>query len=138
MIHHLIPQVIVQRAHIRRSATLSLVAPGLGHYINGDIGRAILFASADLVVQVAASIVSYILLPPAVQWENLDYLQMPFSTIETRWKSLSFADLLPSAAILLSGSLLSIVIRSFAASDAESVARQKIADGSILFEPLVP
>jgi hypothetical protein len=73
-----------------------------------------------------------------VQWANLDYLQTPFSVIETRWKSLSFADLLPSAAVLFSGTLVSVVVRSVAATNAETVARQRIVDGSVTFEPMVP
>ena len=66
-----------QRAHVRRSVMLSTAAPGLGHYINGETGRALAFASAELAVQLAAGITGLLLLPAPVRIANLNYLQTP-------------------------------------------------------------
>ena len=123
-----------QREHVKHSARFSAMVPGLGQYVNGELGRGLIFAAADLVVGVAAAALAYWLLPPAVQWRNLNYLQTPIVDIETRWKALTPGELIPSVAVAASGSLVGLVIRRFASEDAATLARARISEGSIVFE----
>ena len=124
-----------QREHIERSVKLSRAVPGLGHYINGDRGAALAFATADFAVGVFTVVFASLLLPPAVRTGNLNYLQSSFGVIEERWKGLSPSQLIPSAAVVLSGALLSATVRSLAAESARSVAVEALHDGRIVFAP---
>lgn len=124
-----------QQRHIRHSVKLSLLAPGLGHYVNRHTGRAVAFASADLLVQLSAGVAGYLLLPAAVKVANLNYLQTPFADIEARWEALTPAQLLPTVAVAVTGSMLSAVVRRLAARDAGAVALARIRTGDITFDP---
>ena len=124
-----------QREHLERSTMLSWVAPGLGHYVNGATGEAWVFAAADIATGAATLILGTWLLPPAVQHRNLNYLQSSFETIETRWKSLTPSELIPVAAISVTGSLLSLTIRHLAARSARVAALTAIRDGVVTFRP---
>lgn len=124
-----------QEMHIRKSGGLSMFVPGLGQYINGETGKALSFFAADLAITSAAAVLGYFLLPAAVQHANLNYLQTRIGDIETRWKSLTVAEFLPSAAVAVSASILSAVVRNFASRDARDLAIQAIVDGRVVFEP---
>jgi len=124
-----------EREHVARSGRLSWAAPGLGHYVNGEHGPAIAFAAADLAITVTTAILAYWLLPPAVQHRNLNYLQSSFAAIDDRWRALTPSEFVPSAALVVSGSLLSATVRSLAARSARDAAMRALRSGRVSFEP---
>ena len=124
-----------QQIHVRKSAGLSLFVPGLGQYINGETGKGLGFFAADLAIRTTATVVGYVFLPASVKIAHLNYLQEPIVDIETRWKNLTVAEFLPSAAIAASGAILSAIVHRIAARDARDLAIQAIADGTVVFEP---
>ena len=124
-----------EREHIERSASLSWRLPGLGHYINGDTGSAIVFASAEVLVVGLTGVLTYLLLPPAVQQSNLNYLQSSRLDIRDRWDEISASQLIPSAAAAISGTLLGLTVRGLAARTARELAIEAIANGTVRFEP---
>ncbi|MBU8913251.1 MAG: hypothetical protein KOO61_04455 [Spirochaetales bacterium] len=125
-----------QQIHVRKSAGLSLFVPGLGQYTNGETGKGFAFFAADLAIRGTAAAVGYFLLPASVRIANLNYLQTPIVDIETRWKNLTVAEFLPSAAVAASAGILSAIVRHIAARDARDLAMQAIADGTVVFEPI--
>jgi hypothetical protein len=88
-----------------------------------------------MAVGIATAVVAYWLLPPAVQHRNLNYLQSSFATIEAEWKSVAPAELVPTAAAVLTGGLLSLTLRYLAASSARTTGIRAIEDGVVSFEP---
>ena len=135
---HLASLAQAQQAHVKRSATLSRMIPGLGQYVNGSPGTAIGFFAADVVINVAAAVAGYFLLPASVRYANLNYLQTPMSDIESRWKALSASELLPSVAIGASAAILSSIVRHFASRDARALALQAVQDGTVILHPDPP
>lgn len=125
----------LEEEHVGRSVGLSWSVPGLGHLVNGERGAAFAFVAADLAIGVATIIAGSVLLPAAVRSENLDYLQSSFAAIDERWKSVTPAELVPSAAVVISGALLSLSVRAFAAADAERAAHAALRAGTVRFEP---
>jgi len=124
-----------EREHVERSGRLAWVAPGLGHYVNGERGPAIAFAAADLAIGVTTAILAYWLVPQAVQHRNLNYLQSSFATIDERWRAVTPSELVPSVALVVSGSLLSATVRSLAARSAREAAMRALRSGRVTFEP---
>jgi hypothetical protein len=124
-----------ESAHVHASQARSLVVPGWGQYINGDRGPALLYFAADVTIQAAAITLACLVLPPSVQWRNLNYLQTPFETIKDRWSALTASELIPSLSISAAGSILSLALRYFAAEDAGQRAVSAIDDERIVFEP---
>jgi hypothetical protein len=122
--------------HVRRSEVQSLIVPGWGHLSNGDRRRAALYFLADSTIALATAATTYWLLPPAIQWRNLNYLQTPLGEIRDRYDDLTAAELVPSLSVWIAGAILDVALRSFAARDARSVAIQAIEDGVVTFEPL--
>lgn len=125
-----------EHEHIRRSARLSWFTPGLGHYINGKTGAAVAFAAADLLTVGATLAFGYLLLPPAVQSRNLNYLQSSFLVIQERWEQVTPYELIPSLAVYTGGAILSMTIRGFAARNARVMADNAVQNGIVRFEPL--
>lgn len=126
-----------QQMHIRKSSGLSLFIPGLGQFVNGKTGTALGFFAADFAVHATGAVLGYLLLPASVKIANLNYLQTPIIDIETRWKSLTVADFLPSAAVAISASILSAIVRHAASRNAHDLAVQAVEDGTVVFEPLL-
>ncbi|MFP4113581.1 MAG: hypothetical protein ACOC0E_00970 [Spirochaetota bacterium] len=124
-----------ERAHVERAVMLSWIFPGAGHYLSGATGTAFAFAGADLAVGVATAVAGYWLLPPSVQHRNLNYLQSSFSEIETQWETITPAEMLPTAAVVITGGLLSLTIRYLAAQDARETSIRAIGTGRVSFEP---
>ncbi len=125
-----------QHDFVERAVVRSFLAPGLGHATSGARRAAAVFATAAVVVDLATVAATSWLLPPAVQHRNLNYLQSSFEVIEGRWKSISPAELIPAVAATLTGGLLSLTVRLFAARDAESTALEAIETGTVRFEPV--
>ena len=126
-----------QQMHIRKSSGLSLFVPGLGQFVNGETGAALGFFAADFVIHGAGAAIGYFLLPPSVKFANLNYLQTPVIDIETQWKNLTVAEFLPSAAVAISASILSAIVRHAASRNARDLAIQAVEDGTVVFEPLL-
>ncbi len=124
-----------ERAHVHRSAVSSWIAPGLGHYINGERGASVVFAAADLALGVMSAILVARLLPPSVQSRNLNYLQSSCDAIRTRWRSLTPAELIPATVVGVSSALLSLTVRSLAAADARRAALDALGRGTVAFGP---
>lgn len=124
-----------ERAHVNRSAAYSWVAPGLGHYVNGETGAAIAFAATDVALAVTSAILIAQLLPPSVQSRNLNYLQSSYSDIEERWRSLTPAELIPATAVAMTSALLRLTVRHLAAGDARRASFEALRRGTIVFEP---
>ena len=125
-----------QQVHLRKSAGLSLLVPGLGQFVNGATGIGLGFFAADMAIHGTAAVVGYLLLPAAVKYANLNYLQTSFADIETRWKSLPAAELVPSAAVAISASILSTIVRHISSRHARDLAVEAIMDGTVVFEPI--
>ena len=126
-----------QQRHVGKSAGLSLIVPGLGQYVNGETGRAFGFFAANLAIKGTAAAFGYILMPASVRFANLNYLQTPIADIETRWKNLTAAEFLPSAAVAASGFILSAIVRHIASRDARDLAMQALEDDTVVFEPML-
>ena len=125
-----------QQMHIRKSTGLSLFVPGLGQFVNGKPGTALGFFAADLAIHGTGAVLGYLLLPPSVQFANLNYLQTPIIDIEDRWKDLTVAEFLPSAAVAISASILSAIVRHVASRNAHDLAVQAVEGGTVVFEPV--
>ena len=124
-----------ESAHVQASGARSFLVPGWGQYVNGERGYALLFFAAETTIQATAFALAYWVLPPSVQWRNLNYLQTPFDEIRDRWLALTASELIPSISVSAAGSILSLALRYFAAEDARSRAIDAIEDGRVVFEP---
>jgi hypothetical protein len=124
-----------ETAHVHLSGLQSMAVPGWGQFTNGERGRAAVWFLADLFTGLTTLSLAYVLLPPAVQWRNLNYLQTPLATIRERFGELTVADLIPFSSVMFAGTMLSLGIRHFAAQDAAQVAVKAIEDGHVHFEP---
>jgi hypothetical protein len=93
------------------------------------------FGSADIVLQATTLVLAYFLLPPAVRFANLNYLQTPVEDIRARWEGLAPSEMLASGIVLLTGSALRAVVRLGAGRDAASLALERMRAGDIVFEP---
>lgn len=124
-----------QRRYVASSALKSAMIPGSGQFKNDETGRGILFLAAEILVSAGTLVGSYFLLPESVQFSSLNYFTDDFADIESAWKGLSFADLLPSIGVSAAGSIASGAIRMFAARDAADIARRRIAGGVVTFDP---
>jgi len=130
---------IQKEAYVRGAAMASFALPGVGQFRTGDTLGGALFLAGDLAL-VAGTIVGwYYLLPANVQFGSLDYLNAPFSTIETTWKSNTLAEYLPSIAVAAGGSVAQMLLRAWSARQAEADARAAVQSGKVTFQPeLVP
>lgn len=126
-----------ERKHVEKAGWLSVAVPGLGQYVNGAVGPGVGFFAADLAIAGTAAVVGYLLLPAPVQFANLNYLQSQITDIETRWKSLTPGELIPSVAVAFSAGVLRAIVRSAAARDARSTALTAIEEGRITVQPVL-
>lgn len=122
-------------AYVSKSRTASFILPGMGQFMNDDPGAGTLFLSLDVITGVGALLGMYYLLPDAVQFDQLNYFNDSFQTIENAWKSQSFMDLLPSLGVMAGGGLVQIILRSVSSNHAAKLAEERIAAGEITFEP---
>jgi hypothetical protein len=122
-------------AYVSKSRTLSMMIPGLGQFKNEDPGMGVLFLSLDVLTGVGTLLGAYFLLPGEVQFDQLNYFNDSFGTIETAWKAQSFVDLLPSLGVLAGGGLVQVVLRGVSSKHAAKLAEQRIASGEVTFEP---
>jgi len=130
---------IQKEAYVRRAAMASFRLPGVGQLRTGDTLGGALFLTGDLAVVAGTLVGAYFLLPANVQFGSLDYLNAPFSTIETTWKANTLAEYLPSIAVAAGGSVAQMLLRVWSARQAEADARAAVQSGKVTFQPeLVP
>ena len=113
----------------------SVIVPGMGQFMNDDPGMGALFTSLGVVTGVGGLLGAYFLLPGELQFDELDYFDDSFATIEDAWKAQSFVDLLPSIGVLVGTGVVQVIIRSVSGDHAAKLAEQRIAAGEITFEP---
>lgn len=121
--------------YVKESKIASAVFPGAGQYMNGDPFGGTLFLVSNIAVITGTIIGAYYMLPNDLQFDNLDYLNDSSATINARWESHSFVDMLPSMGILAAGFVVDGIIRMLSASHAGKLAQGNIANGEIQFEP---
>ena len=122
-------------AYVSKSRAASFVLPGMGQFMNDDPGSGALFLSLDVLTGVGTLLGAYFLLPDELQFDQLNYFNDSFSTIENTWKSQSFMDLLPSLGVLAGGGLVQVILRGVSSNHAAKLAEERIAAGEITFEP---
>lgn len=123
-----------QTRYVHKATRLSLILPGLGHLAIGERGTALAFAGAEITLAAAALTGAYFLLPAPVRIANLNYLQTPISDIEAVWKSLTPADFIGPLGVMVTGSILRLVVRSYASRSAGEAARTKLWEEEVEFE----
>ena len=109
--------------------------PGIGQYMNKDPLNGTLFLVSNIAVITGTLIGAYYLLPDELKFDNLDYFNDSYSTINESWENQSFVDMLPTIGVMAAGFMVDGVIRFFSASHAEKLAQKNIAEGKIQFEP---
>ncbi len=122
--------------HVARSRAASWALPGMGQFMNGEVGLGIVFLSADVVVWTGALLGAYFLLPADLQFGRLDYFADDYSRIRGNWMNHSFVEYLPAMGVLAGGAALSTIIRILSSGNAEELARENVESGAITFEPL--
>ncbi len=120
---------------VARSRAMSFMMPGSGQFLNKDYGSGAAFLAADLAVVTGTLVGAYWLLPSDLRFQQLDYFNTPFSTIETTWKGHSFMDYLPSLGVLAGGGVLKAILGQVSSSHAARLAKRNIDSGKITFEP---
>ncbi len=129
-----------EAAYVRSLRVRSFIAPGFGQFRGGDPLAGSLFLLGDIGLTVGTLWGAYALLPETVQLRKdgstgLDYWNDSRSDIESAWGDLSFADLAPSLGVVLGGSVLDLVLRSWSASHARELALRNIETDAVVFEP---
>ncbi len=122
-----------KEAYVRKAAMASFALPGVGQFRTGDTLGGALFLAGDLALVAGTLVGAYYLLPSNVQLNSLDYLNAPFSTIETTWKSNTLAEYLPSIAVAAGGTVAQVLLRSLCARQAEADARAAVQSGKVTF-----
>ena len=120
---------------VQRARTASLILPGVGQFINGDVVGGSLFLLMELAIVGGTIVGAYFLLPSDLQFHNLDYVNKPSVDIRNVWESHSLMDLLLPMGVAAGGLLVEIVLRGVASFHAGEVAKKNIAEGKISFEP---
>ena len=120
---------------VARSKTMSFMMPGSGEFLNKDYGSGAAFLAADLAVVAGTVVGAYYLLPENLRFQQLDYFNTPFSTIENDWKGHTFMDYLPSMAVLAGGGVLKAILGHLSSSHAGKLAKRNIDSGKITFQP---
>jgi TM2 domain-containing membrane protein YozV len=124
-------------AFVAKSRAMSMMLPGLGQFMNDDVGMGVLFLSADLLVGAGTLLGAYFLLPDELRFDQLNYFNDSYATIKGQWEAQSFADFLPSIGVLAGGGLIQLVLRGVSSKHAARLAERNIAEGKITFEPKV-
>jgi len=124
-------------AFVAKSRAMSMMLPGLGQFMNHDVGIGVLFLSADLLVGAGTLLGAYFLLPDKLRFDQLNYFTDSYATIKGQWETQSFVDFLPSIGVLAGGGLIQAVLRGVSSRHAAALAEQNIAEGNITFEPKV-
>ena len=109
--------------------------PGMGQYMNHDTLGGTLFLIGDLAVFAGTLVGAYFLLPADLQFDRLNYLTTPFSTIKDRWLARNLEEALPVLGVLAGGALVKFGLGALSSSHAGSLAKKNVSEGKISFEP---
>ena len=126
-------------AYIRKSAFASMMMPGAGQFVNGDALAGSLFLASDIAIVAGAALGLYFLLPPELQFDQLDYFNTPPAEIHAAWETAhetaTFSDMLPMMAVATGGMILKHIVSSFSSHHASRLALENIQNGTVTFEP---
>ena len=123
---------------VHHSRKASLILPGIGQFMNGDVIGGILFVLADLATVVGTAVGAYFLLPEDLRFNNIDYLGTGLGSLRDTWDNHSIMDLLPSIGVSTGGLIVGATLRCFASLHAGKLARTNISEKKITFEPEEP
>jgi hypothetical protein len=121
--------------YVKDSKMASAIFPGMGQYMNDDALNGTLFLITHLTVTAGTLIGAYYMLPDELQFDQLNYINDSYSTINGRWENQSIKDMLPTMGVLAGGFIVNAVVRYLSSVHAEKLAQKNIADGKIQFEP---
>lgn len=128
-----------KNAFVKRSATASFFVPGLGQFMNDEPLLGTAFLLGDLAITAGATVGYYLLLPPELKFDQLDYLNTPFADIKSAWGAAfadaSFADVLPYLGIATGAMIVDGVLSGFASANARDLAIERIENGDMTFVP---
>ena len=126
-------------AYVRKSAAASMVIPGLGQFRNGDPLAGTLFLLGDLAVTAGTAVGLYFLLPPELRFDQLDYVNTPYTDIHAAWETAAtnatMAKTLPFWGVATGGMILRHIVSHFSARHAARLAVSNIERGEVTFEP---
>jgi hypothetical protein len=129
-----------EAAFVNTSRTASMMMPGRGQFMNDDAASGALFLAADILVTAGTLVGGYFLLPPELQFNNLDYLNTSHTDLKAAWKgaaeSATFMDALPTLGVIAGGTILHRLIAHFSAKHAGDLAKERIEKGLVTFEPI--
>lgn len=128
-----------KNAYVKRSASASFFVPGLGQFMNDEPLLGTAFLLGDLAITTGGTIGYYLLLPPELKFDQLDYFNTPFTDIKSAWESAfadaSFADVLPYLGVAGGAMLLDGILSAVASSNARELAIARIESGDVTFVP---
>lgn len=129
-----------EASYVRSLRISSFIAPGIGQIRGGDALSGSLFVLGDIGLSVGTVWGAYALLPETVQISRdggtgIDYWNDSRNDVEAAWSALSFSDLAPSLGVVLAGSVVDLVLRSWSASHAGELALDNVESGAVVFEP---
>jgi hypothetical protein len=128
-------------AYVRSSAIASMLMPGMGQFKNGDALSGTLFLLADVAVTAGTAVGLYSLLPAELRFDQLDYLDTPYTDIKATWQaayeSATFRESLPFWGVATGGMLVKHVISHVSARHAGRLAMENIESGNVTFEPRI-
>jgi len=121
--------------YVMMAGGLSMFWPGAGQYMSGDWMGGTLYTGLHVGVTAGTVFWAESLLPSDLQWSNLDYFSASHSTVRSRWDSHSFNEYLPAIGALALGTAVDVGLRFWSARNAKEVAKARIDDGKVTFEP---
>jgi hypothetical protein len=126
-------------AYVRHSAMASMLVPGLGQFKNGDALAGTLFLLSDIAIVAGTAVGLYFLLPPELQFGQLDYFNTPPTDIHAAWETAhetaTFREMLPIMSVATGGLILKHVVSHLSARHAYRLATENIQNGTVTFEP---
>lgn len=128
-----------QSAYVRKASIASMIMPGMGQFITGDTVGGSLYVVADVAIVAGTLVGLYFLLPPELQFDQLNYFTSTRAEIKTAWQTakdnMTFANSWPIMGVAAGSMLLQHGLRFLSARQAAGQARANIADGTVKFEP---
>ena len=126
--------VAQEEDYVRRARQSSHIMPGTGHFMIGEGGLGAAFTTGSIVVMAGTVVGAYMVLPDAVQFDELDYINDSFRDIGQAWRGESISSMLPAFGVLLAGGIVHGIIGEIVSNDAEKKARKQIDSGEKRFE----
>ena len=137
-LEHIFGQLSIARqqyAYVKRSEIASYFVPGAGQFMNGAPGAGALFLTGNIAVIAGTVLGAYFLLPSNLHLDQINWFTAPYATVKSSFESHSFVDYLPSIAMVVGGSIVDQILRVAAAKNAGSLARERVSEGKVIFQP---